>query len=145
MHGRDGHKMAQFTQKCHSISSFVSEPTGSSGRTSKRTRYISSETSISVYGTAQCHNSENSRLLHAFVLSTSTTFSRIPFQSYILSNDMSRPMFNAISHGQHAQIDNRKPLPFYSVLHFTYRHQNNITTPRTHDNVKEKTARSVVT
>lgn len=54
-------------------------------------------------------------------------FSRIPLQSYILSNDASRPMFNtANSYGQHAQIVSRKLSHLYSILQFTYPNHNNI-------------------
>jgi hypothetical protein len=40
----------------------------------------------------------SSFFIQTSILLTSTAFSRIHFQSYILSNDAKRPMFNAISH-----------------------------------------------
>jgi hypothetical protein len=36
--------------------------------------------------------------MQALVALISLALSRFPFQSYVLSNDTSRPVFNAISH-----------------------------------------------
>jgi hypothetical protein len=57
-----------------------------------------------------------SLVTQAFALITS-------LQSYMLSNDTSRPAVNAICHGWYAERVNHKPSSLYNKLHFTYQHQ----------------------
>jgi hypothetical protein len=45
-------------------------------------------------------------------------------QSYIFSNDASRPILDLISYEQYIQTVSRKMSPFYSTLHFTLPNQN---------------------
>jgi hypothetical protein len=57
--------------------------------------------------------------MHAFAL-----FRSHILQSFILSNDASRPMLDLISYEQYVQRVDRKTFSFYSILHFTFPSQN---------------------
>jgi hypothetical protein len=64
-----------------------------------------------------CNHSKRSPIacdnnVQALMLFTSCVSSHRPFQSYMLSNDITR----------HAQAVCRKPFPLYSILHFIYSH-----------------------
>jgi hypothetical protein len=76
---------------------------------------------------------------------TSPAFPRVHFQFYMLSNDASRPTFNAISHEKQTQVINSKPhsvqyiaIQIYTSKYYQYS-QNK------HDTQKQKTVRSFVT
>lgn len=69
-------------------------------------------------------------LYKASVTLTSLSFSRIPLQPCMPSNNASKPTFNDVSCEEHAQIVSRKPHSLYSIPKFTYTHQNYVITQK---------------
>jgi hypothetical protein len=65
----------------------------------------------------------------SYISSRSTNF---PWSlPYSLLTDPSRPTFIAIFYEYHEQIVSFKQYSFYSILHYTYRHQNYMSSHRT--------------
>jgi hypothetical protein len=62
---------------------------------------------------------EVSLFLVSFHAVSCSAFSRVPFESCMLSNDTSRPAFNAILHEYHAQTVGSKLSRFYNMLNIS--------------------------
>jgi hypothetical protein len=66
----------------------------------------------------------------SFRIIKSPCFLPYSFPFLQLSNQNSRPTYNAVSQQEHEQIVSIKPFPLYSVIHFMYPRQNIVYTHR---------------